>query len=700
MAADEHMGNRTGGANGQGGDTAARSLPDGATNASTTAQRNSQPPMGSAASAELSDPRPNIPPPAADPAGALTTYIGDTGRLAQVGRAARQAQDRAQHEVASVASGMTEIAALMHRHAGELEAVVEGQFSADLSDPRMRLLSRALEVARQADLRLAQLEHKLRRLSAAVQTAQTTLEALQSERERLSSLYQIAQELNSSLDQRELLGRVMAQLIEVVHAERGFLMLFDEQSGTLRFAAARGADGQPLAEGDSGISQGTVANVWATQQPILTTDAQEDDRLREHQSVVVYGIRSVMCAPLRMRGHGVGVVYVDSRTEAALFTPAHLDLLAAFCNQAAIAIENARLVADLRRRIREISDMKTYMDSIFASVASGVITADTRGIVTTFNRAAERIFTLASQQAIGQPYQRVLATIGDVGLAQAMHRATEEQQVTLGYEVTRELPGRGEVALRLNVSPLRTVEGEGEPLGTAMVVDDLTELRRSQRRTEEIQRLFGRYVHPTVVRQLLADPSAVTLGGETREVSVVFADMRGFTQLAEQLTPEETVRVLNQHLDLLTEAVWQYEGTITMFMGDAVMAIFNAPLAQPDHARRAVCAAWAMRVALDRYHAFETPGHTAVQYGIGVHTGLAVVGNIGARGRLQNYTAIGDAVNVAQRLQASAAGGQVLISAATNAAAGALLQATRLDPLMVKGKSQALQVYQLDGLVS
>jgi PAS domain S-box-containing protein len=618
--------------------------------------------------------------------------------MARVGRVARQAQDRARHEVAAIARGMAEIAVLMHRHAGELEAVVEGQFSADLSDPRMRLLSRALEVAGQADLRLAQLEHKLRYLSTMVETAQHNFDALQAERERLSSLYQIAQDLNSSLDQRELLGRVIAELIEVVRAERGFLMLYDEQTSTLRFAAARGAEGEELAETDFSISHGILANVWATQQPILTTDAQEDERLRQHQSVVIYGIRSVMCAPLRVHGRGVGVVYVDSRTETALFSPDHLDLLAAFCNQAAIAIENARLFADLRQRIREISEMKTYMDNIFASVASGVVTADTRGIVTTFNRAAERIFELASPQAIGQPYQRVLAHVGDAGLTLAMRRATEEQQVTLGYEVAREMPGRGEVTLRLNVSPLRATEGEGEPLGAAMVVDDLTELRLSQRRTEEIQRLFGRYVHPTVVRQLLADPSAVTLGGETREVSVVFADIRGFTQLAERMTPEDLVRVLNSYLNLLTEAVWEHEGTITMFMGDAIMALFNAPLAQPDHARRAVRAAWAMRAALDRYHALEVPSQAPVQYGIGVHTGLAVVGNIGARGRLQNYTAIGDAVNVAQRLQASAAGGQVLVSAATYAAAAALVQATRLEPLMVKGKSQPLQVYQLDGL--
>ena len=250
--------------------------------------------------------------------------------------------------------------------------------------------------------------------------------------------------------------------------------------------------------------------------------------------------------------------------------------------------------------------MKTYMDSIFASVASGVITADTRGIVTTFNRAAERIFTLASQRAHRPAVPaRAWPPLATSGWPSAMHRAhDEEQQVTLGYEVTRELPGRGEVALRLNVSPLRTVERRGR---AARHGDGGGRPDRAAAQPAAHGRRFSASSAATFTRRSCGScwpiPSAVTLGGETREVSVVFADMRGFTQLAEQLTPEETVRVLNQHLDLLTEAVWQYEGTITMFMGDAVMAIFNAPLAQPDHARRAVCAAWAMRVALDRYHA-------------------------------------------------------------------------------------------------
>jgi len=200
------------------------------------------------------------------------------------------------------------------------------------------------------------------------------------------------------------------------------------------------------------------------------------------------------------------------------------------------------------------------------------------------------------------------------------------------------------------------------------------------------------------VRQLLADPTAVRLGGETRQISVIFADIRNFTSLAEQLSPDAVVRTLNHYLGILTAAIWQEEGTLTMFIGDALMAIFNAPLPQPDHAARAVRAACAMREALERANEQTLVGQAPVQYGIGVHTGPALVGNIGSSERLQNYTAIGDTVNIAQRLQSNATANHILISADTCAAAGTAILVAQLDPITVKGRTQPLPVYQLDGL--
>jgi adenylate cyclase len=639
---------------------------------------------------------PPLPFPTTQPNGGLNTAIGQPSN-SQAAQAAQAAQESIRHDLAAMAEALVGVARSLHEQAAQLEPLVEGSFATGLSDPHHHVLSEALAVARAADLQLARLGATLGRLSTSMRVAQTSITALQRERERLSTLYTIAQELNSALDSDDLLSRVLAELVGVVRAERGALLLWDDVVGSLRFVAARSAEGA-LGEDEISISRGTVERVWQTQEPLLSLDAQDDDRLHQQTSVLQYGIRSVMCAPLRVRGKGVGIVYVDSRSESALFDATALDLLAAFCNQAAIAIDNARLFTDLRRHIREIGAMKSYTDSILASIASGVVTADTLGQITTYNRAAERILGLPGEGLVGRTYQEVLAGLGDAQLAASVARALASGDVTLGHEVERTLPARGEVALRLNVSPLYDAR-DGEALGVAMVVDDLTELRRSQRQTEHIQQLFGRYVHPAVVNQLLADPGAVTLGGETREVSVLFADVRDYTRLAEQVAPTEVMRLLNEYLRLLTEAVWQEEGTVTAFLGDALMAVFNAPLAQPEHARRAVRAAWAMRAALERHAlAAQGAGTPCLECGIGVATGPAVVGNIGAAGRLQTYTAIGDAVNTAQRLQSAAAANTILLSAATYLAAAPCAIARELAPISVKGKTQPLSVYLLEGL--
>lgn len=170
--------------------------------------------------------------PAVDPVGGLTTYLGEPQHATELASAARAAQDRARQDVSSVAQGLEAIARALHGQVRQLEQVVEGPYGVDAADPRTRVLAQTLHLMRQADLELARQGHALRRLGASVQVAQATLDALQQERERLGSLYQIAQELNSALDLEDLLGRVMAQLIEVVRAERGFLMLWDEGAGT------------------------------------------------------------------------------------------------------------------------------------------------------------------------------------------------------------------------------------------------------------------------------------------------------------------------------------------------------------------------------------------------------------------------------------------------------------------------------------
>src|SRR5512136_1309240 len=220
------------------------------------------------------------------------------------------------------------------------------------------------------------------------------------------------------------------------------------------------------------------------------------------------------------------------------------------------------------------------------------------------------------------------------------------------------------------------------------------ELEESKEREKQIIRnVFERYVTPTVVEQLLSSPQAVTLGGARQPIAVLFADVRGFTTLAEQLQPEALFDTLNYHLSLGAQAVLNHAGTLDKFMGDAIMAFFNAPLPQPDYALRAVAA------AIEMQHRLATKSKTVplqlrLQFGIGIACGEAIVGNIGTA-QLMNYTAIGHSVNLARRLQESAKGGQILIDESTHQAVQHHVRARALDPIDVKGFSAPVPVYEV-----
>jgi class 3 adenylate cyclase len=207
----------------------------------------------------------------------------------------------------------------------------------------------------------------------------------------------------------------------------------------------------------------------------------------------------------------------------------------------------------------------------------------------------------------------------------------------------------------------------------------------------QIDGLFRQYMPESVATALIADPAQAALGGATREISVLFADLRGFTTLSERLAPPELVALLNRYYGAAAEAVLAQGGTIDKFMGDAMMALFNAPARQPDHALRACRAALAMQRAVAPLAA-EAPDMP--RFGIGVNSGEALVGNIGSEA-IRNFTAIGDTVNLASRLQGRAEGGQVLINAATYAQVRAQVEARPLGKIQVKGREELAEVYEL-----
>ncbi|MBM4342300.1 MAG: adenylate/guanylate cyclase domain-containing protein [Deltaproteobacteria bacterium] len=228
-------------------------------------------------------------------------------------------------------------------------------------------------------------------------------------------------------------------------------------------------------------------------------------------------------------------------------------------------------------------------------------------------------------------------------------------------------------------------------------------LRGSERRREELKRMFGRYVSDEVVAHLLGSGHAPDLGGEAGQVSVLFCDIRNFTTISERLRPHEVVDMLNAWFSLAAEPILAQGGTIDKYIGDAIMAVFGAPAPQPDHARRALKAAAEMARRAEKFRGwmeerFAGRDLPAFGIGIGIHSGEAVSGNIGSPRRME-FTTIGDTVNAASRLEGltKGMGVAVAISSATADAAGNGLRLGPPQQTQVKGRQEAMQVMAFEG---
>lgn len=210
-------------------------------------------------------------------------------------------------------------------------------------------------------------------------------------------------------------------------------------------------------------------------------------------------------------------------------------------------------------------------------------------------------------------------------------------------------------------------------------------------------RLLNRYVSEEIVTTILEDPEKrLKLGGEKREVAILFADIRGFTAFSESMAAEMVVEVLNECFRDITELVFKYKGTFDKYVGDCIMAFYGAPLSYGDDIERCVRTAMEMQRIFERItEKWTDPRMKALGLGIGINFGEVVVGNIGSE-RLMDYTVIGDHVNVAARLEQTAQGGQILISEEVYQRVQNIVRASQLAPITVKGKREPVVAYLLE----
>jgi adenylate cyclase len=238
-------------------------------------------------------------------------------------------------------------------------------------------------------------------------------------------------------------------------------------------------------------------------------------------------------------------------------------------------------------------------------------------------------------------------------------------------------------------------------LGLVLIYTSLTIYRylTEERERKKIRGAFSHYVSSSVVNEVLKNPEKLKLGGDMRELTVLFSDIRGFTTISEGLSPEQVHRLINEYLTAMTNIVFKNGGTLDKYMGDAIMAIYGAPVDQPDHAQKACDTALEMMQVLKELNSgWASEGKPVLDIGIGINTGMMMVGNMGSEQRFE-YTVLGDAVNLGSRLEGANKNylTHILISEFTYEKVKDQFQCMEIDSVRLKGKTRPVRIYQLMG---
>lgn len=252
--------------------------------------------------------------------------------------------------------------------------------------------------------------------------------------------------------------------------------------------------------------------------------------------------------------------------------------------------------------------------------------------------------------------------------------------------------------ITLVIGRLRQIAKELEMRVKERTVDLAEANTDLEKRNVLIRQVFGRYLSDEIVANLLESPQALKLGGERNKITILTSDLRGFTSTSERLSAEEVIHILNIYLEYMADVITQYQGTINEFMGDGILVLFGAPTQREDDAARAVACACAMQLAMGAVNErLKHLGFPQLEMGIGINTGLVVVGNIGSDKRAK-YGVVGSPVNLTYRIESYTTGGQILISESTLKDAGAIVRVGGQRQEKMKGIKEPITIYEVLGI--
>ncbi len=518
-------------------------------------------------------------------------------------------------------------------------------------------------------------------------------------RSKEQRLFDVTTALSQELQLKPLLIKVMEAVTSFLDADRSTLFLYDEKSGELWSQVAQGTS-----EIRFQSHLGIAGSVFMTGEVVNISDAYQDDRFNpSFDQKTGYLTRSILCIPIMNKASArLGVIQVINKNEGT-FTSADERSLRAFAAQASIAIENAQL-------FEQVMAVKRYNEAVLESMSNGVLTLDPRGRVVTANRSmtallgGEAVVSAIKSQDVKYSFMELcqahipwLAQLITEVQERGVNRDDEEHINSFDRSLDLDslisslpLEDIPKVEKRsVNITAMPLVSSSSSESGTLLLFEDMSNEKR-------MRSTMSRYLPSEVADQLLRD-GGEALGGSLQEATVLFSDIRSFTTISEKIGAQETVQMLNDYFGVMVDVISDHHGILDKFIGDAIMAVFGAPLPSEHDADNAVTAAVEMLRALDRLNDQRAVvNKPKIRIGIGLNTGEVLSGNIGSSKRM-DYTVIGDAVNLAARLESATKGyrAQLLISEFTASKIKRSHELREVDLLRVKGKQQPVRVYEV-----
>jgi adenylate cyclase len=511
--------------------------------------------------------------------------------------------------------------------------------------------------------------------AAALEHAQL-FENLEKARQDEATLLEVTNAVASDLDLDSLLAKIMTATTRLLDAERSTLFIHDRSTDELW---SRVAEGMTSREIRFPSSFGIAGEAFSTGETLNIPDAYADPRFNpEVDRKTDFTTRNILCLPMKDKSGDIVAVMQVLNKIGGPFTERDEVRLRTFSSQAAIALENAALFQD-------IVQLRNYNEGILKSLSNGVVTMDTNLVITKVNDAAMRIVGMTEDALVGANVRETFAEPNDwvVGSLDFVVQTGGND-----YHADTDFFNAGGQSISVNVTVAPLVDIDAKPIGFMLVFEDITGEKR-------LRSTMARYLAKEIVDKVLEsgdDPFV----GTAQEVTVMFSDIRRFTSMTEGLGAGGTVDMLNEYFTEMVDVVLRYNGLLDKYIGDAIMAVFGAPLTGPDDANNAVNAAVEMMQTLRGFNQKRIAAEQEpLDIGIGIATGDVIAGSVGSIKRM-DYTVIGDAVNLAARLESANKfyGTSVLLSEATVAQLSSAEGLREIDLLRVKGRNEPIAVFE------